>query len=373
MGVMLLRNTRVFVSTVETGFTTANTWEILTSDDLSFGQTSSTSDITLTEAGPAPVRGSKRFTDSIEPGEWSFSTYILPVLSTNVKTPDAILWQCLSSGSVFDPTKKEKGVYQDAKNQVVSFKDSQYHELTKAHLYLLVDSVWFKAKDLAVNNAEISVDIEDIAKISWSGNAGFIEPLSVQPFDPVTLGITDAEFLSYQPSYIKNKLSILLITDNKDSTKFDKIGITSASVSIGNNISYLTPTTLSRVDRPIGYFTGGLDVSGSLECYLNTDANSSAALWKRLANDVGSVNSYTVALMIGGMYDTNPMPGVVIHLPKAHLSIPELKTEDAMGLSMEFKGMGTDMSSGDEVRVCMAPNLTKVKIEQFLTTGFVTA
>ncbi|AVR76159.1 major tail protein [Aeromonas phage AhSzw-1] len=153
---------------------------------------------------------------------------------------------------------------------------------------------------------------------------------------------------------------------------YDQIGITAATITISNNISYLTPNTLNRVDRPIGYFTGGLDVSGSLECYLNDVANGSSDLWKLLSQMTGSVNSFKIQLMIGGYYATSMVPGIVVHLPNAHLSVPELQTEDAMGLNIEFKGMGTDMSTGDEVRFCMAPNLNRTKIDQFLTTGFVT-
>lgn len=377
MSIQLLRNTRVFVSTVTTGFTKANTFEILVGDDLSFGQTSTNTDITLEEAGLAPIRGAKRFTDALDPGEWSFSNYVLPIQANDagaiVSTPDQILWHCLASGSPFVPATKEKGVYQDKMNQVVSFKDSQYHELSKAHLYMLVDSIWFKAGNIQVNSAEISVDISDIAKVNWSGNAGLIEALPSQPFDPALIGITDAEFVRLQNSYIKNKLSILKVVNNASGgLTYDQIGITAATITISNNISYLTPSTLNRIDQPIGYFTGGLDVSGSLECYLNDVPNGSVDLWKLLTQMTGSANSFKIQLMIGGYYSTPMVPGIVVHVPTAHLSQPELQTEDAMGLSIEFKGIGTTMSAGDEVRFCMAPNLNKTKIDQFLSTGFVT-
>ena len=106
MSVLLLRNTRVWVSTVEAGFTTANTQEILVQDDLSFSQKSATTDINIDEAGPKPTRGSKRFTDAIDPAEFSFSTYILPYLDDKgtagntaddvVLTPDWMLWHALA-------------------------------------------------------------------------------------------------------------------------------------------------------------------------------------------------------------------------------------------------------------------------------------
>ena len=379
MQVQLLRNTRVFISTVTTGFSKTNTFEILVGDDLSFSQTSTYTDVSLNEAGAKPVRGAKRFTDAIEAGEWSFSNYILPwrdaTVGTIVHTPDAILWHCLATGSPYVTTVKEKGVYKDKQNQVVSFKDSSYHELCKANLYMLVDSVWFQALDIQVNSAEISVDIEDIAKVAWSGNAGMITSIPTQPFDPNTIGITDAEFAGFRGSYIKNKLSILKIQDNSKVAPlgtYDQIGITSATVTITNNINYLTPSTLSRVDKPIGYFTGGLDISGTLDCYLNNVAKGSSDLWKDLSAATGSVNSHKLQFMIGGYYATTMVPGVVLHLPTAHLSIPQLQTEDAMSLSIEFKGLGTQMDAGDEIRICMAPDLNVTKIDQFITTGFVT-
>ena len=82
MAVSLLRNTRLWVSTVESGFTDTNTQEILIGDDLSFSQGASETDVTVEEAGPTPTRGSKRFIDAINPAEWSFSNYILPVAGT---------------------------------------------------------------------------------------------------------------------------------------------------------------------------------------------------------------------------------------------------------------------------------------------------
>lgn len=380
MSVLLLRNTRVWASTVETGFTKANTQEILVQDDLSFSQASSTTDISIDEAGPKPTRGSKRFTDAIDPAEFSFSTYLLPYLNNMgtaadplddlVLTPDWMLWHALASGSAPDYTIADKGVEANDQNMIISFKDNSYHELTKIYFYFLVDSVWYKVHKSQINSAEISVDIADIAKVAWSGNGTLIEPLGAAPFDTVALGITDAEFLAYQSSYIKNKLSILELTDTNGTVVFDKVAITGATININNNITFLTPSTLSRVDRPIGSFTGAFEVTGSLQTYLNTIAGGSAALQARIFNATGSVNAYKMVLSIGGKYpDGTKVPVICVHIPLANLSVPELQTEDALSLSIEFKGQGTTLDSGEELRISMSPAMDATMIDRFVATG----
>lgn len=369
MAVSLLRNTRLWVSTVESGFTDTNTQEILIGDDLSFSQGASETDVTVEEAGPTPTRGSKRFIDAINPAEWSFSNYILPLAGTvapnNIFSPDYLLWHALSTGSALNLGVNDGGVYQNPSNQIVSFVDNSYHELIKLFIYMYVDGIWYKISGAQVNQAEISVDITDIAKVAWSGFGTLLTPLGVQPFDPALIGISDSEFLAFQNSYIKNKLSILDLKDNSDAQSFNGVAITGATVTISNNITYLTPNTLGRIDRPIGSFTGAFDVSGSLQCYLDTKSGGSSALWQKIANSTGSVNSFQLVLTLGGKYAT-AAPGIILKMPKAQLSVPELQSADALGLNINFKAQGSSLTSGDEIVIGMAPKFTTTTIAKFI-------
>lgn len=373
MAIQLLRNTRVFASTVESGFTAQNTFEILIGDDLTFSQDSANTDISPNEAGPTPTRGSKRFIDALNPASWSFSTYLIPIAKVaspfDVYSPDAILWHCLSSGSPFDPAQKDKGVHQNPVNQIVSFKDNSYHELTMLHLFMLVDQVWYKVKNVQVGQAEISCDIADIGKTTWSGNGTDLQPLDAEPTGMLALGVSDAEFIRYQSNYIKNKLSILTIKDNASGGKTYDVALTAATVTINNNITYLTPSTLNRVDRAIGSFTGSFDVTGNITCYVDNKTNGSAQLWKDLVNKTSSVNSFTVAISMGGKYATKTVPGVVIHMPKAIIQTPSTNSEDIISLSLDIKAQGSELNSGDEVRICMGDKLNATKIDLFLSTG----
>lgn len=372
MAVSLLRNTRLWVSTVESGFTDANTQEILIGDDLSFSQAASETDITVEEAGATPTRGSKRFIDAINPADWSFSNYILPIAGTNaphnITTTDYLLWHALSTGAAVDLTTNDGGVYSNPSNMIVNFEDNSYHELLKLFIYMLVDGTWYKISGAQVDSAEISVDIADIAKVAWKGYGTLLTPLAVQPFDPSVIGVSDAEFLAYQSSYIKNKLSILDLKDNSDNTVLNGVAITGATITISNNISYLTPNTLSRIDRPIGSFTGSFDVSGSLQCYLDTKTGGSSNLWRRIVNATGSVNSYQLVLTLGGKYAV-AAPGVIFKMPMAQLSVPELQSADVLGLNINFKAQGSDLAAGDEIRLSMSPAFTTTTIASFIADG----
>lgn len=372
MAVSLLRNTRLWVSSVTTGFTDVNTKEILIGDDLSFSQGATETDISLSEAGATPTRGSKRFTDAINPVDWTFSNYITPLADTltpfTITTPDYLLWHSLSTGSALNLTTNNGGVYQNASNQVVSFVNSSYHELYKLNIYMFVDGVWYSITGAQVDTAEISVDIADIAKVTWSGFGLNLTPLGAQPFDPSSIGINDAEFIAYQNSYIKNKLTILDIKDNADSATYNNVAITGATITISNNITYLTPATLSRVDRPIGSFTGTLDISGSLQCYLDTKVGGSSALWQKLVGYSGSSNSFDMGLSVGGKY-TTASSGMLFKMSKTQLSVPELQSADILGLNINFKAQGTTLSAGDELVIGMSSNFTTTTIGKFFLWG----
>lgn len=369
MSVQLLRNTRIFVSTVKSGFTTANTQEILVQDDISWGQDSNTTDITVNEAGPRPTRGSKRFNDSLNAAEWSFSTYILPFLDAAdslVKTPDYMLWNALSSGKDID-LAGNTGAHANDLNFMVNFKDNAYHELMMLNIYILTDGAWSYIDSCQINQAEISVDIEDIGRVTWSGNGNQLIPLDAAPFDVNTIGMTDDLYLQLQSSYIKNKLTILKIKD-MDTDKAYDIPITGGSFTINNNITYLTPNVMSRVNIPIGSFTGSFELTGSLTAYLNDKSMGSMELYKDLIKQLKVINRFEIALILGGEYDTE-RPAAVLVAKQATVGIPSIETDDVLGTSIEFKAIPTDLDTGDEGYLGFSNKYTKTSIKNLIDTG----
>ena len=369
MSLQLLRNTRVFVTTAKSGFTKDNTQEILVQDDISWGQDTNSTDITVNEAGPRPTRGSKRFNDSLNAAEWSFSTYILPYLDSIkslVLTPDFLLWQGLSSGAALN-LAGDTGAHANADNFMVNFKDNAYHELAMLDVYFLIDGSWSVIQGCQVNQAEVSVDIDDIGRVTWSGNGNRLIPLDTAPFDANTIGMDDALYLQLQSSYIKNKLTILKMKD-LDSGKEYNIPITGGSFTMNNNVTYLTPNVMSRVNIPIGSFTGSFEMTGSLTAYLNTNPLGSQELYKDLVNTLKVVNRFQISLILGGEYD-DPRPAAILVASRANVNIPSIETDDVIGTSLEFKALPTELDSGDEGYLSFSDHFTKTTVANAIATG----
>ena len=129
------------------------------------------------------------------------------------------------------------------------------------------------------------------------------------------------------------------------------MAITGGNVTISNNISYLTPEELGKVNQPIEHVTGTRTVSGSLTCYLaSSDAatNKSKNLFQDLVSDVNTViNKFAITLQVGGTDATKPR--FEITMPTAHFEIPSHSIEDVISLETNFHGLGTSVGEGDEV------------------------
>ena len=129
------------------------------------------------------------------------------------------------------------------------------------------------------------------------------------------------------------------------------MAITGGNVTISNNISYLTPEELGKVNQPIEHVTGTRTVTGSLTCYLaSSDAatNRSKNLFADLVSDINTViNKFAITLQVGGTDTTKPR--FQIDMPTAHLEIPSHSIEDVISLETNFHGLGTGVSEGDEV------------------------
>lgn len=73
------------------------TTEITVLDGLSFSQASQSTTISLNEAGLTPVRGQRTFNTSLDPVEFSFSSYLGPNGTTTVDFSERVLWNALVS------------------------------------------------------------------------------------------------------------------------------------------------------------------------------------------------------------------------------------------------------------------------------------
>lgn len=153
------------------------------------------------------------------------------------------------------------------------------------------------------------------------------------------------------------------LLDKLDTTNFVDVGtpvagtgagksydvpVTGGSLSIENNITFLTPEELGKINSAIGHFTGTRSISGSLTCYLNTGANNSEGLFDDLATDTSTVtHEFEMNLQLGGPIS----PRVEFEMNHASLTIPSIQSEDVISLNIDFTALGNSITSKDEVRV----------------------
>ena len=372
MAINLSRNTRLWISTVDKdgAHTNANTFELPVQEGYSLSQSVSTVDVSVEEAGPAPIRGSKRFNSALDPVDWSLATYISPYMDTNHYLVDMLLWHSLASGidSAPDMDNAAAAVAGDTSSFDVSFINNSAHVLTELYLYFKIDNQFYYIAKAQVSQAEISIDIADIGMVSWSGQGLTYEPIPNPAFFTGTAGayVTTGDLSGYvkiptNKNFLVNKLTLMSMTSDMapggSSNNAYDIPITSANITINNNITYLTPNTLAEVDSPIGSFTGSFEVTGTIEAYLKdipgadgnaTPYGSADLLGHMLANVQGAVtNAANIVFKVGG--GTGPRAEFTI--PTAHLSVPDISVDDVVSTSIEFKAIpsSAELASGDEI------------------------
>ena len=297
----------------------------------------------------------------------------------------------------------------DATDLDINFFDSSRASLGTFNLYFVFSDrsagrLLYKLKDAVINEASIDFDIDGIATVNWSGMAGQIKEvptgLNAGQFTAsdtfpnpgaagaiwidtndsdkfyISTSATNAEASWYAVisegstntgNFIRNRLTQLTLapeTSFQSSTTFTNaaggsdsyetsynVAITGGNVTISNNISYLTPEELGKVNQPIEHVTGTRTVTGSLTCYLaSSDAatNRSKNLFADLVSDINTViNKFAITLQVGGTDSTKPR--FEISMPTAHLEIPSHSIEDVISLETNFHGLGTGVSEGDEV------------------------
>jgi hypothetical protein len=379
MSLNLSRNTRLWVSTSNTTHDNSNTFEIPIQDGYSLGQNMSSEDISPEEAGPVPTRGSRRFNTALDPVDWSFSTYLNPFLSNgDVMAIDAILWHAIATDDSLPVELEGDGaggagqtdVYTTGSTFKVGFTKNSAHVLKRLYLYFKIDNKVYRVDEAQVNEASIPLDIADIAMTNWSGQGTKVTEIPA----PAFMSSTGDDYSSASPtvdsfvkipsnkSYILSKLTtVSMQSDASGSDSFYNIALTGGTLTISNGISYVTPSTLSEVDVPVGSFTGTFDVSGSMDSYLRDgigladgstaqNAYGSSDLLSQMASNREVVNVSNITFELGGK--SNPAR-VEINLPQAQIGIPAMSVDSIVSQSLEFKAIpsSANMNDGDEINL----------------------
>jgi hypothetical protein len=397
MAFNLIRNARVFFTTntnsygaVNTGtMTSTNTFEIQVLDGLSFTQNTTTETITLNEAGATPNRGQRNFNTALEPVDFSFSTYIRPrdidaqpsgAGSHQVSCEERHLWNAMFGYTALGAAGAAAVTGQawadgpddsvSTSYATVTLSNSARNQLLQFGLIVVLDDATFVIDNCVMDTATLDFGLDTIAMVQWAGKAS-----AIRQFDKTTLtnGSTTvtatavsasntpftgtALLKDTQAAYLANKLSTMTLKAgiSGSGSTYD-IALTGGSVTISNNITYLTPSNLGVVNQPITYFTGTRSVTGSINAYLRTGTLSATALYNALitasATDVNP--AYNLSLSVGG--SSTATTRVDLLMPAVVLQIPTIATEQVISTTIGFTAQGYtgtsfDIGSNNEIEL----------------------
>ena len=363
MALNLIRNSRVFFTTnlnssnqvAATGFTNTNTFELQVQDGFSFSQNTGTETITLNEAGSAPVRGQRSFNTSLDPVDWSFATYMRPKFeeaTTINAAPDSddfigaeesVLWNAIAGktdiGGANPGWVSTVGL---TPVSTVAFGNSNVHQLFAFGLIIIFDDVTYVIDNCAVDSATIDFGLDAIASVQWAGKGTTMRSLAKTTVavsgGAFTGGLTGATSKQKDTTakYIANKLSYMSLASlayGGLSAVTYTVPITGGSISINNNLTYLTPANLGVVNQPITYFTGTRAISCNVTAYLKTGTNESSTLLSNVLNAAATNvdNKFNVTLSLGGQSATTR---VDLAMPTAMLTIPTITSEQVISTAI---------------------------------------
>ncbi len=295
----------------------------------------------------------------------------------------------------------------DTNNLDINFFDSNRSSIAKFDIYFVLSDrsagrLIYKLSEAVINEASVDFEIDGIATINWSGFAGqitdFTSQVKAQDFNgpsynnvpsaagageiAIDTGDSDSLYIStgngsaignYKhtidegasstTNFIRNRLTQLTLAPDptfqstnllpSGAPRYEtsyQVALTGGNITISNNLSFLTPEELGRVNQPIEHVTGTRTVTGSATCYLgSSDAatNKSKNLFEDLVSDVETViNEFELKFDIGG---TTGTPRLSFQLDRCHLEIPSHSIEDVISLETNFHGLGSNIGEADEI------------------------
>ena len=243
---------------------------------------------------------------------------------------------------------------------VMSSKNSNVSALNTMTLEFMIGTgVGYKLNKAVCNSATINFDVEGIATIEWSGMAATID--NITAFTAATgansanAAINEGGTSADTENFIRNRLTAMSVAPKTSGTSAGVSGmqssydltLTGGSITIENNISYLTPEELGVVNKPIEHVTGVRNVGGSFTCYLasNSANNGSKDFFEDLTSAAALdviTHDFEMIFKIGGSSGT---PRIEVKMPQCHVEVPTHSIEDVISLESTFTSLQSDMES----------------------------
>jgi len=180
----LARNTKVYASTLtktalEAGSAAiTDTFEVKVLDGYSYSQDTTNEEISVNEAGTAPVRGSRTFNTALNPADVTFSTYVRSFINADTygDSGEKILWasalgtatgftNSATAGSETPPNTYDRSNGAGTEDIIFNLSTSNSNELLTLTLIFNLDNTTYVIEDFNVATTEVDFSIDGMMKL----------------------------------------------------------------------------------------------------------------------------------------------------------------------------------------------------------------
>src|SRR5210317_497451 len=322
MSIALKRDYNIYVSKAAEGSAdNTNTVQLLV-HDFSFNRSANLDSVGRETLSSTQVRTVAPHISIINPVTFTFNTYMLPLVDTNVTSPDEYLWTSLLGADVIGSTP-----YSTPTTSTIDFSEGNVGSLYELTLWFdnpnNADGS-YRIDNAIIDSATLNIDINGIASIAWEGRGLSITRDSTPPTATDRTTATD---------YIKNRLSTLSMYLGTVYT----VALTGGSIDINNNVEFYNRTQLGKTTAPQGHYTGNRNISGILSLYLKQGTNLSGDLYNDILSNASTDTYETtyeadITINIGG----TTAPYVQVNIPRAILNIPQIQFNETLSMDVSF-------------------------------------
>jgi hypothetical protein len=319
MAVFLKRDTNIYISKDPNASADATNTVQLKVRDFSYSKDSRLDAVGRNTLDPTQTRTLAPYISAISPVRFTFVTYVLPLVDTNVTSPEEYLWvslmgvDSLTSNSTSSTIDFANGNVATLRNLTLWFDQPNQSEGN------------YRLDNAVVDSAEISFDINSIAQIRWSGQALNITEDNTPPAS------TDRTTAN---NFLKNKLSTIALTMNSVGYI---LALTGGNINFSNNTIFYGRNILGKTTVPVGHYTGNRRISGSLAFYMKTGTNETVDLFNAINTNIAtdtyeSTHLANITINVGGSID----PSLQLNIPQTLLQIPRQVFTDVISLDIRF-------------------------------------
>ena len=225
---------------------------------------------------------------------------------------------------------------------VVTTAGSNANQLQKFGMIFIVDNVTYVVDNCAMNQVTIDFGLDAIATAAWTGQGTSLtqsSTITASTLSSAAAKVTDAPFITNKLSTVS--MSLVNALGSAAAGTAYAIALTGGSITINNNISYVTPANLGIVNLPTTYYTGTRAITGTMNAYLKTGSgvgSTGQLLSDMLAAASSSIEPMAaITIAIGGSANATR---VMLEMPAVTFSIPTVDVQQVVSTAINFTAEG---------------------------------